>query len=186
MNQELLDNNYLFVPNFMSAQEASDLYKEFKKETQLYPHIFKSDAHVQESQGKYNHVPFVALLCEKTAHMNSLVGEKLLPTYTYSRIYKNGAELKKHTDRPACEVSITLHLGSDGTPWPICFTRPDGSTVSKDLKPGEAVIYFGCVSEHWREGSFAGQEYGQVFLHYVRSTGRYTDHCFDNANRGRR
>lgn len=180
MNQELLDNNYLFVPNFIFAQEASDLYKQFKKEVQLYPHNFDNkDPQVPGSPSIHNYVPFVALMCEKTAQINSLVGEKLLPTYAYARIYKNGAELVKHKDRPACEVSVTLHLGSDGISWPLGFTKPDGTTVLKDLKPGEAVIYFGCISEHWRENAFMGQEYGQVFLHYVRSEGKYINHCFD-------
>jgi hypothetical protein len=76
-----------------------------------------------------------------------------------------------------------LHLGSDGTSWPICFTKPDGEVVSKDLKPGEAVIYLGCISEHWRENAFVGKEYGQVFLHYVRSKGKYVNHCFDGARK---
>jgi hypothetical protein len=183
MNQELLNNNYLFVPEFITKQEAIDLYKEFKEEVQLYPHNFKTDPQVFGSPSVHNYVTFVALMCEKTAHMNKLVEEKLLPTYAYSRIYKNGAELTKHTDRPACEVSVTLHLGSDGTSWPICFTKPDGEVVSKDLKPGEAVIYLGCISEHWRENAFVGKEYGQVFLHYVRSKGKYVNHCFDGARK---
>lgn len=180
MNEELLNNNYLFVPDFLPIQEANNLYKQFKQEVQLYPNNFDSkDLQVFGSPSIHNYVPFVALMCEKTAHMNKLAKEKLLPTYAYARVYKKGAELKKHTDRPACEVSVTLHLGSDGTSWPICFTKPDGSIVSKDLKPGEAVIYLGCVSEHWRENVFTGQEYGQVFLHYVRSEGNYANHCFD-------
>jgi hypothetical protein len=183
MNQELLDNNYLFVPNFITAQETNELYKKFKIETQLYPNNFKTDLQVVGSPATRNYVPFVALMCEKTAHMNELVGEKLLPTYTHSRIYKNGATLVKHKDRPACEISVTLHLGSDGTSWPICFTKPDGSVASKELKPCEAVIYLGCVSEHWREESFSGQEYGQVFLHYVRSEGKYVNHCFDGTRK---
>ena len=160
-NLVFLDNNYLFVPDFITTQESNRLYKEFKKETQLYPQLFNDrDLQIFGSPSIYNYVPFIALLCEKTMHMNQLVEEKLLPTYAYARLYKHGAELKKHTDRPACEVSVTLNLGSDGTPWPICFTKPDGSTVSKGLKPGEAVVYFGCISEHWREGAFEGQEYG--------------------------
>jgi len=180
MNQEFLDNNYLFVPEFITKQESNSLYKEFKKEIQLYPNLFPTkDENTSGSPIAHNYVPFVALMCEKTAYMNQLVEEKLLPTYAYARIYKNGAELVKHKDRPACEVSVTLHLGSDGTSWPICFTKPNGEVVSKDLKPGEAVIYFGCISEHWREGAFEGQEYGQVFLHYVRSEGKYSEYCFD-------
>lgn len=179
MNQELLDNNYLFVPNFLSSEETDYLYKAFKKDAQLYPDIFKIDNQVNNASSAPNYLPFIALMCEKTAQMNELVGEKLIPTYAYARIYKNGAELTKHIDRSACEISVTLHLGSDGTNWPIFFTKPDGSVVSKDLAPGQAVIYLGCISPHWREGSFAGQEYGQVFLHYVRSMGRYSGYFFD-------
>lgn len=182
MNQELLNNNYLFIPEFIPTQEANDLYKQFKDEAQLYPKHFDSkDLQALGSPSIYNYVPFVALMCEKTAHINKLVEEKLLPTYAYARVYKKGAELTKHSDRPACEISVTLHLGSDGTSWPICFTKPDGSIVSKDLKVGDAVIYLGCISEHWREGAFAGNEYGQVFLHYVRSTGIYNNHYFDKV-----
>jgi hypothetical protein len=179
MNQEFLDNNYLFVPNFLSPEEANYFYREFKKDAQLYPDIFKIDNQVNNAASAPNYLPFIALMCEKTAQMNQLVGEKLIPTYAYARIYKNGAELTKHIDRPACEISVTLHLGSDGTKWPISFTKPDGSVVSKDLAPGQAVIYFGCISEHWREGAFTGQEYGQVFLHYVLSRGRYAEYFFD-------
>lgn len=183
MNQELLDNNYLFVPDFMSTQEADSLYKQFKKEAQLYPNSFKADHDVPNSPSVFNYIPFVALLCEKTAHMNTLVGEKLLPTYSYARIYKNNAELPKHIDRAPCEISVTVHLGGDGASWPVGFTKPDGSVVLKDLSPGQAVIYFGCISHHWREGAFNGQEYGQVFLHYVRSEGKYSNHYFDGERK---
>ena len=31
--------------------------------------------------------------------------------------------LLKHTDRDACEYSITANLGSDGTPFPIFMHR---------------------------------------------------------------
>ena len=41
----------------------------------------------------------------------------LIPCYTYTRIYKKGDILKRHSDRPSCEISTTLHLGGD--PWTI-------------------------------------------------------------------
>jgi hypothetical protein len=106
----------------------------------------------------------------------------MLPTYSYARYYRKGETLEKHTDRPACEVSITLHLGSDRTPWPIYFTKPNGEVVSVELKAGQAVIYLGIISEHWRD-EFKGQEYVQVFLHYVRSRGEYADHYFDKVRK---
>ena len=39
-------------------------------------------------------------------------GMRLLPTYSYLRVYKRGDVLRRHTDRPACEMSVTLNLGS--------------------------------------------------------------------------
>ena len=52
---------------------------------------------------------------------------KLLPTYSYSRIYK---------DRFSCEISTTLNLGGD--PWPI-FMEPN---IQIDLNQGDICLYF--------------------------------------------
>src|SRR6185436_10478398 len=41
-------------------------------------------------------------------------GAELLPTYSYSRLYLRGAEMARHIDRPACEVSTTLALSQQG------------------------------------------------------------------------
>jgi len=41
---------------------------------------------------------------------------KLLPTYSYFRIYTYQSDLPKHKDRPSCEVSVSVHINSDGTP----------------------------------------------------------------------
>ena len=38
---------------------------------------------------------------------------KLIETYSYARIYKNGDILKRHKDRQSCAVSATLSLGGD-------------------------------------------------------------------------
>ena len=34
-----------------------------------------------------------------------------------------------------------------------------------NLKPGDMLVYKGNLCEHWRE-AFAGEDCGQVFLHY--------------------
>ena len=33
------------------------------------------------------------------------------------RVYEKGSELKRHIDRPSCEISATINFGGD--PWPI-------------------------------------------------------------------
>ena len=92
--------------------------------------------------------------------IESAIGMKLLPTYTYFRVYKAGDILEKHRDRPSCEISITLCLRKKGNIWPIYINN-----TAVMLEEGDAVVYKGCEVEHWRE-PFTGENCGQVFLHY--------------------
>jgi len=117
----------------------------------------------------------------------------LIPTYSYARVYEQGSILKRHKDRPSCEISTTLNLGGD--PWPI-FIDPTGSDnvideyknimkpnapagVRVDLAPGDMLVYSGCDLEHWRE-PFEGNVCAQVFLHYNHLDGKFSnENLFD-------
>jgi hypothetical protein len=106
---------------------------------------------------------------------------KLLPTYTYTRAYKKGDELKRHKDRPSCQISTTLHLG--GSEWPIYLDPTGGDNVPTgnqvDLKIGDMLVYRGCELEHWRE-PFEGNVCVQTFLHYNDADGRFgKENIFD-------
>ena len=106
---------------------------------------------------------------------------KLLPTYSYTRAYKKGDELKRHKDRPSCQISTTLHLG--GNEWPIYIDPTGGDNVPTgnrvDLKIGDMLVYSGCELEHWRE-PFKGNVCVQTFLHYNDSNGRFgKENIFD-------
>lgn len=170
LKQQLLNNNYLVIDNFITEEKAKELYKWFKNEANINPQAFIHDSQCPKSLAMYDFRWFLELLIDKIPFMSEVLEEPMFPTYSYARIYANGEFLEKHKDRHACEVSVTLHLDSDGTDWPIWFTKPNGEQVSYSLKSGQAVIYLGMVSEHWRD-AFQGQEYGQVFLHYVRGRG---------------
>jgi hypothetical protein len=119
------------------------------------------------------------LLLKLQPDMEKATGLKLVPNYSYARIYKNGDILKRHKDRFSCEISTTLNLG--GEPWPIYIDttgsdnvideyknimKPDAPKgIKVDLKPGDMLVYRGNLLEHWRE-PFQGQDCAQVFLHY--------------------
>ena len=170
LKKQLLDNNYLVIDNFIAEDKAKELYKWFKNEAYTNPQAFSYDPQCPKSLAMYDFRWFVELLIDKIPFMSEVLEEPMFPTYSYARIYANQEVLTKHKDRHACEVSVTLHLDSDGAEWPIWFTKPNGEQVSYSLKSGQAVIYLGMISEHWRN-AFQGQEYGQVFLHYVRGRG---------------
>ena len=168
MNAQLEQNNFLFVPNFISQEQAQVLQKQFY-ELEVSGQYSK-DHQAPNSPAIYNFKPFLELLCQKINHVSTLIEEPVLPTYTYARIYKNGEILARHRDRPACEISLTVHIGGDAD-WDISIQKPSGDEVVLDLKQGDAMLYLGCVADHWRDTPFSGQNYSQVFLHYVRSNG---------------
>lgn len=176
MNTQLFDNNYVLVESLIDRSRAkvlADGFKQYVKQINA-----RGDIQAPNSPSVYNHMPFVKLLVELTPKVSEILGEQVLPTYTYARVYSKKEVLVRHRDRPACEVSITLNLSKDKD-WSIWFQRPDGSESSIEMEPGDGAIYFGCTADHWRE-PFKGKEYTQVFLHYVRADGPNNWAFFDN------
>lgn len=175
MKPELIENNFIHVPGFLHPKEASALAQDLK--TYCVKRNLGGDAQVPLSQSAVDYLPFIRLLVGKIPRVSEIVGESLIPTYTFGRVYHNGAKLVRHTDRAACEVSVTVNLSKD-TEWPIGIERPDGTDVGIELDPGDAVVYLGYQADHWRH-EFDGQEYIQAFLHYVRAYGPNSWAYFD-------
>ena len=145
-----------------------------------------NDPQVPNSYAKYADRVMETLLVDTIKVMQKKTRLRLVPTYSYCRLYRTGNILKRHKDRPSCEISTTLNLGGD--PWPILID-PTGSDnvideykkihkpgapkgVEVNLKPGDMLIYSGCELEHWRE-PFRGKLCGQVFLHYNHADGQF-------------
>jgi len=118
------------------------------------------------------------LLMDLLPRAEAITSLKLFPTYSYFRVYHRGDVLEKHTDRPSCEISLSLCLGYQGEkPWPLMVEGPEGIS-SADLAPGDALLYRGIECPHWRE-SFEGDRNAQVFLHYVDQNGPYAEFKYD-------
>jgi predicted 2-oxoglutarate/Fe(II)-dependent dioxygenase YbiX len=175
MNPILKENNYLYLQNFIESDRATALATSFIKYAN--ENNLTGDTQYENSQSSYNYHGFLELLCEKAPEISTILGEPVLPTYAYARVYKNGGELVRHKDREACEISVTLHLTGD-TAWPISIQKPNGEEVSLNLTSGEAMMYLGNEADHWRD-TYQGEEYVQVFLHYVRSRGENAWAVFD-------
>ena len=82
------------------------------------------DKQVPNSYAKYGDRLMETLLIKTIPVMEKKTGLKLVPTYAYTRLYKKGNILRRHKDRPSCEISTTLNLGGDK--WDI-FLDPTGS-----------------------------------------------------------
>ena len=127
----------------------------------------------------YGDIAFDTLNALSLKKVEEYTGEELVHTYTYWRLYETDDVLKKHIDRPSCEISTTLCLGHNSTNlqdqgyiWPIYVKNLEGKDIEVDLQPGDMLIYQGTEVEHWRE-SFQGLNHAQVFLHYNRKNGPY-------------
>ena len=183
LKQKLLDNNYLVIGNFITEEKArhlSDWLINEKTHNRLNQDVrFNIGIYADACRDA---IPFVELLCEKINYISDLLEEKVLPTYSYSIIYKNNSLLHRHKDRHACDISISLHLGGDAK-WDFGIKKPNGEEVKLNLNVGDAILYLGCEAEHWREGLYQGKNYNQVMLHYVRSNGPNAWAFFDRTQK---
>jgi len=145
-----------------------------------------TDKQVPNTYAHYADPVMETLLMKVLPKMQQETGLQLIPTYSYARVYKKGDILKRHKDRPSCEISTTIHLGGDL--WPIFIdgtgadtvideyknihkpNAPEGTEVLLDV--GDMLVYSGCELEHWRE-PFEGDTCGQVFLHYNHVNGPF-------------
>jgi len=177
-----------FIFNYMMLQrDAVDLMIKNNKVSPVNPFIgTRTDQQIPGAYSKYGDWVMETLLQYMRPIMKAKTGMDLIPTYSYTRLYEKGNILKRHKDRPSCEISTTLHLGGDE--WPI-FLDPSGQDfviderknihkpgapkgIRVDLKVGDMLIYSGCELEHWRE-PFQGNVCSQVFLHYNHANGPF-------------
>ena len=175
-------DNYIIIKEAISKDLATFLFNYFLMQRQVYDtcrqrnyispfevilgYYENEQEQIPNTYSQYSNIAFETLMLKLQPVMEKHTGLKLTPNYTYARIYKKGDILKRHKDRFSCEISTTLNLGGDD--WPI-FLEPSGKEGKKgkkvDLKPGDMLVYKGCILEHWRE-PFKGKDCAQVFLHY--------------------
>ena len=140
------------------------------------------DEQAPNSHCVYGDPAFDMTMAMSTEDISKIVGKNLIPQYTYARIYKNGSDLKIHSDHPECQYSVTLCLGGDyEKPWPIWIKDYSGNMNEVALDEGDMVVYHGTELEHWRE-RFEGNMQYQLFMHYVDSEGEYKDRLFDGRS----
>jgi hypothetical protein len=184
-------NKYIVIKQAITKELADFCYEYFLLKRKVTQTLFETrvispfnemwgtfkDQQVPETYSHYADIVMETLLTKTHSIMEEKTELKLIPNYSYARIYKKGDILHRHKDRFSCEISTTLNLGGDS--WSI-FIEPDetkgkhvdGNYVSDntvgvkvDLEPGDMLVYRGNILEHWRD-AFEGENCGQVFLHY--------------------
>jgi len=189
------EHKYLVIRNAISFELANFAFNYFLMKREATQWMYKNnyvseytpgfgtwkDKQIPNTFSCYGDTFMETLMMKVLPVMEKHTALKLLPTYSYTRAYKKGDELKRHKDRPSCQISTTLHLG--GNEWPIYIDPTGGDNVPTgnrvDLKVGDMLVYSGCELEHWRE-AFEGNVCVQTFLHYNDAQGRFgKENIFD-------
>ena len=172
---------YVIVKEFLDPVAVSTVsrYMEYKLKRKDF------NAGVEEEISTYSSYadPLTeTILYNAKSDIENICQLELEPTYSYTRIYMKGDQLKKHVDRPSCEISVTVNVAIDGKPWSIWCQNPGDAPVECILHPGDAVVYKGCIVEHWREPLEHANFNAQFMLHYVDKNGKNVSYKWDNRS----
>ena len=135
------------------------------------------DSTVPNAFSRYADPLWESLMIASIGPLEQCTGMSLVPGFTYWRFYTTGDELRKHKDRPGCEISVTMCIGYQGECWPICV-ETDSYTGPVVLEPGDMLVYKGCEITHQRE-PFKGINQAQMFMHIDRADKEKTN-LWDN------
>jgi hypothetical protein len=141
----------------------------------------------------YRYKPMVPFLWGLTPTMCEITGRDLLPTYNFFRLYQGGDICRVHSDRPACEHSLSLTLAyGDDKVWnldigkapvdePKSFAEDFGGEEysSLGMEPGDAVLYRGTDRRHGRINPNPNRWSAHMFLHWVDRGGPHAATAFD-------
>ena len=173
---EFAEKRYTILRNLIPAHDCAMVYR--------YAMVLSAagalepDPKVGGAASRYADPQMELLLSDLLPVVENATGLRLHPTYSFFRVYVPGDELKRHSDRPSCEVSLSICLGYDaGETWGLWVEGPHGTACAR-LEPGDALVYRGCECPHWRE-PFTGKHAAQVFLHYVEQNGPNAEFRFD-------
>jgi predicted 2-oxoglutarate/Fe(II)-dependent dioxygenase YbiX len=123
-----------------------------------------------------------AILQEVLPAVQEAIGEPLLPTYSYFRVYGIQDTLPAHTDRLECEVSVSICVSTTGPTWPLIVKDSAGAVQELTAELGAGAVYAGPEHTHWRL-PFEGSENIQLFVHFVRAHGDDAHLAQDGRNR---
>jgi hypothetical protein len=142
----------------------------------------------------YRYKPMINFLWGMTPPVANLTGRDLLPTYSFFRIYQYGDICRVHSDRGACEHSLSLTLGySDGKSWefqigsaPISEPQPFADSFDEGcsaiyMQPGDAVLYKGAEYRHGRTTPNPNRWSAHMFLHWVDRNGPHSGCAHDGV-----
>lgn len=140
----------------------------------------RDSGYVHGGEDEYGPVFGEVLLRHCRPTIEAVVGRELVESYAYWRIYKPGAKLLKHKDRPGSEIAVSITIEADPADqiWPLKLEDTHGDEETLILQPGSGIVYRGHEVPHWRDELTANAQ-KQLMLFYILKDGEFADYVFD-------
>ena len=121
-------------------------------------------AHNLHASKLYHHV---MLAC-----ISAFADYPVKPSFNYIASYCPGADLDAHFDRPQCDYTVSIYVGSGQDAvesWPLEVSDLDDHTRSSAhlCRPGDGVLFRGEKVKHWRKPWVGPGNYNLLLLHFV-------------------
>jgi len=109
--------------------------------------------HYANSYGNGRIPEYEKLLKELTPLIKEKTGlQNITEENSYTRIYYNGAMLKRHIDRKELDLTLSLCTFTNlDKPWELHVELENGKIASFETKPGQAALILGNKMPHWRD-----------------------------------
>ena len=186
MKGDFARKGWYYLPNIITPEEALEI--KYENLRGALKDLGSLQGHWDPERGRvltcYAPPSCTYIMWRMKPILEDLLGEELLPTYWFSTTYHKGGWMNCHTDRPSCEVSVTMNICGDA-PWPIKLKDKTGKNISAVTPVGHGVAYLGTEVEHWRSPlrTHDNDRFMQLFLHFVRKNGQYADYAFDRSDK---
>ena len=200
-NSTFEKQGYLVIKNLIDPKKLYCEVPEIRGQINYHGKLDKFtyvplESQVEGSLARYYYPSYKEAYYEVKNKLQEIIKSSLSPTYYYDRYYFPGMELTKHADRDACEISVSIHIGTNiKTKWPFKLIDVEGNEQALFLEPGDGLLYKGCELCHWRdpmpteyERTWYGRKvekeglyYHQIFMHYVLRDGLRAHHANDRG-----
>ena len=106
-----------------------------------------------------------------TRIVSDMVRRVVVPSYSYLAFYQGGAVLEPHTDREACEYTLSVCIDATPDPqtygaWPLNLMTADGP-VAVTQGIGDGLLFRGRELTHWRDRLPDGYTASSILFHFV-------------------
>lgn len=166
----LFERGYLPLSGLVPPYHIGSLRRYYRYHTRMGTFALGDD----QTPGRYTAYdePTTRYVHQQLARtISDLARRVVVPSYNYLSFYQGGAILDPHTDREACEYTVSLCIDATPDPhtygaWPLGLMTQDGPiSLVQDI--GDAVLFRGRYLTHWRDRLPEGYTSSSVLFHFV-------------------